>query len=127
MTKIMTSLSPLLFAIALLLGPSSYADQTKIPALADTLGDWIAQLETDGVKAPIKFARDEKSAKAMQEHWEAMKKAHEKHDYRKWLDAAKKVEEETKFVVGGHDYSHLHVEWTKDETGWKLSGISFCR
>lgn len=119
------------FVLALMVSPLLRAEEAQKPAapagLGKVLKDFIAQLETDSVKAPAKYAKDEKTAKLMQEHWEAMKKAHEKHDYRKWIESAQKVEDETKFVVGGHEYSHLHVEWTKDQAGWKLSGIWFCR
>src|SRR5687767_3647604 len=117
----------LLFTVVSLLTTGARAEEGKAPpALADTLDQWISLLETDSAKAPVKFASDEKAAKAMQEHWEALKKAHEKHDYRKWLESAKKVKDD-KFVVGGHDHSHTHVEWVKTDAGWKLGAIWFCR
>lgn len=119
-----------LFALVVLLAAdgSAGAKEAERPAtLAETLDDFIAALETDSVKAPVKFAKDEKSAKALQENWDALKKAHEAHDYRKWLAAAKTVEKEATFTVGGHEYDHLHVEWVKMDGGWKLGGVRLCR
>ena len=122
------ALSVLCFVLALMVSPLLRAEDAKAPpVLADTLKDWISQLETDSVKAPVKYAKDEKAAKLMEEHWETLKKAHEKHDYRKWLESAQKADKEAKFIVGGHDYSHLHVEWAKTDGGWKVSSIWFCR
>ena len=111
-------------------------EPTKVAAtpLAAALEDWIARLEKDDAGKAAEWAADESTAKEVKAQWDAMKRNHKAHDYRKWIDgrakgvaAAKAVGDAKSFTVGGHEFGHLYVDWAKSDRGWRISGVRMCR
>lgn len=45
----------------------------------------------------------------------------------KWMEAAEKVTDDQKFLIGGHNYNHMHVTWEKTDAGWKIGNVMMCR
>ena len=111
-------------------------EPTKVAAtpLAAALEDWIARLEKDDAGKAAEWAADESTAKEVKAEWDALKRHHKEHDYRKWIDGRAKgvtpanaIGDAKSFTVGGHAFGHLHVFWSKTHRGWRVSKIWMCR
>jgi hypothetical protein len=121
--------------VALVPAFTSSAVAPERASLADSLEDWVSRVEKDDPDGAARFARDADAARAMRERWELLKKCHADHNYRRWLDAdpdtkgpgARRVQDGTRFTVGGHEYGHVHVRWDKAEDRWAIADVWLCR
>ena len=145
------SRNPILIALSLALlapahlsaaAPTPASEPTKAVAaaaaaaadLAGALEEWVKLLEKNDAEKAAGWAADEATAKEVKAQWDAMKRNHKAHDYRKWIDgrakgvaAAKAVGDAKSFTVGGHEFGHLYVDWAKSDRGWRISGVRMCR
>lgn len=111
-------------------GPGK-AVATDLPA---ALEEWVKLLEKDDAGKAAAWAADEATAKEVKAQWDAMRRNHKAHDYRKWVNgqgpgipAAKAVGDAKSFTVGGHEFGHLHVDWSKTDRGWRITKVWLCR
>jgi hypothetical protein len=124
---------PALFAALMVVcaAPRSFADDTVPPKLAPFLAAWVAAVDADDLKSAATFAADEKAADEQARLWDQIKAAHKKHDYRSWLTRKGGANDlppgATTFKVGGHSYSHVHVDWKLTPAGWKIASVFLCR
>jgi hypothetical protein len=101
--------------------------------LHEAVADWVNLLEKGDAKAAAdRWAAGEKAQKELAQYWDQLKAAHEKHDYRTWIDrkgGAKDLAttDVLKFKVGGHEYAHMHTEWEHTRSGWRIVGVWMCR
>ena len=114
--------------------PANEPTMAATTSLAAALEDWITRLEKDDAGKAAEWAADEATAKEVKAQWDAMKRNHKAHDYRKWIDgrakgvpAAKAAGDAKSFTVGGHEFGHLHVGWAKTDRGWRISKVWMCR
>jgi hypothetical protein len=114
-------------------GPSAPDPRTATPAAA--IEDWVTLVEKDDVKAAAaRWAKDADAAAAMKDKWPQLRECHKAYDYRKWVGrrpgggpGAKDVGDATAFTVGGHDYGHHHVKWSRGVGGWRVADVFVCR
>ncbi len=106
----------------------------KSVSLAAALRDWITLLEKDDLKtASDRWAKDDQAAATIKQWWVALKDCHSKFDYKNWLDGqgqgggAKQIGDAKTFEVGGHDFDHMHVDWQKTDSGWRIAKVWICR
>lgn len=106
--------------------PATAPADPKTATLPAAIGEFVALLEKGDKDAVLeRWAYGEKASADVQDSWDAMKKAHEKFNYRKWIDKA--ADAVDKYTVGGHGADHLHVVWTKTDEGWRISEVQHCR
>ena len=102
----------------------------KSATLVEALGEWIGLLEGKDLKAiTTRWAAGDDAAKSITHYWEHTQKAHARHVYRNWLGegSPEKIGDKTQFKVGGHSYQHIHVNWQKTGSGWRIAGVAMCR
>ncbi|MFA6133861.1 MAG: hypothetical protein WC869_07600 [Phycisphaerae bacterium] len=83
--------------------------------------DWVRLLEEDRcADAAKRWAKNAEVAQQMLRWWESLKKGHQRHDYRKWVQQAEQAPGTTAFKVGGHEYGFMHTDWEKTPEGWRI-------
>lgn len=122
----------LTFVLAILLcGVVCRAAEPIDPAkatLGEAIEDWVKLIEANDAKtAAERWTAGEKAAGELNELWQQQCAAHKKHDYRKWIEQAGKIGDETKFKVGGHSVGHIHVDWIRTRSGWRIEHVWMCR
>ena len=110
------------------------AEKAAPASLAGALEDFVARVEADDVDKAAAWAGGEPAAGRVKAQWEALKRNHKTYDYRKWIDgrvaggaAANAVGDGKTFTVGGHEFGHLHLVWSKTDAGWRVSDVWLCR